>query len=421
MGDGVALFPAAPVFARNADVEHPYRQHSDLYYLSGLEEPEALLLLTHHHAEYRSVIFLRSRDPQREQWEGYRVGVEDAPKALGVDVAFDIDELDTRLPQFLAGAARLHYSVGEDPDMDERVLGILREMRTRARSGGAPPHCIVDLEASLHTMRRCKGSEEQTLMRHAATISTEAHRAAMQHARPGRYEYQLEAIVQQVFTHQGSRRPAYESIVGSGPNATVLHYRDNRRQLQDGDLVLIDAGCEYLYYAADITRTFPANGRFSKAQRALYEVVLHAQKQAIAATKPGVTLEEVHRIAVHCISEGLLKLGILKGKLESVIKEKRYLPFFMHRTSHWLGMDVHDVGDYWQQQSPCALEQGFVFTIEPGIYVRPDMQEVDPMWRGIGIRIEDDILVTNTGYEVLSADVPKEVEAIERWMAAKSD
>lgn len=411
--NGVAIVAAAPVTLRNNDVEHEYRQDSDMQYLTGFEEPESVLVLSSVHPEHRAVMFLRDRDKEREQWDGSRLGVDRAVKTLHVDAAFPIGELRKRLPDYLLGASELVYELGKRPDVDAIVLAALTQARARGRALKPWPRSIVHPDAALHELRMIKSGAEIERMKRAAKISADAHREAMRQTAPGRYEYEIDAVLREVFRRGGAAREAYPPIVGSGANATVLHYRDNRRKMEDGDLLLIDAGCEFDYYAADITRTFPVNGRFTAPQRAVYQAVLDSQLAAIAETKPGSTIERVHQVALTTLVEGMLRIGLLTGTVESVLKDESYKRFYMHRTSHWLGMDVHDVGAYFVDGEPRPFEPGVVLTIEPGIYISPGDEQVAPEYRGIGIRIEDDILVTAAGNEVLTEDAPKTIEAIE--------
>ena len=413
IGDGVAVFPSAPLSLRNHDVEHPYRQDSDLYYLTGFDEPESVLLLSNQHEEHRVVLFVRPKKREREIWDGPRAGVEGAVETFGADVAFPIDELPKKLPDYLGDVERIHYRLAQNDDADAKLFDCLNQLRRGARRGVAAPEAIIDSSVHLHEMRLRKSDAELATMRRAAEITKEAHLRAMQITRPGMHEYEIDAELLHVFRKHGCERPAYESIVGSGPNATILHYRAGNRVMNDSELVLIDAGCEYDYYASDVTRTFPVNGRFSDEQRAVYEVVLHAQKAGIDAVKPGVTLKDIHDGAVRSITEGLVGIGLLKGDVDSLIEEKKYEPFYMHRTSHWLGMDVHDVGRYNVGGEHRPLEPGFVLTVEPGIYIANDAEDVDERWRGIGIRIEDDVVVTKAGHEVLTDGIPKEIEDVE--------
>jgi Xaa-Pro aminopeptidase len=418
MGQGVMIIPAPPTFIRNNDVEHDYRQGSDLYYLTGFDEPDSVLVLSTEHPEQRAVLFLRARDPERETWDGPRLGVERAPDALGIDAAFVIRELDERLPGYLENVKRVHYRIGLDRRFDEHFLSAMDVVRMRARRGGEYPSEIVDPGVLLHEMRLKKSKDEIDVMRRAAVITREAHLAAMRAARPGRFEYEVEAELLRTFRAHGSERPAYGSIVGAGPNATILHYRKNDRRLEEGDLLLIDAGAEFGYYASDVTRTFPVSGTFSAPQRAVYEVVLKSQLAAIEAVRPGATIEGLHEQTVSVLVDGLLELGLLSGDKEQIVERGDYKKFYMHRTSHWLGMDVHDVGRYHQGGAPRPLEPGFVLTVEPGLYISPQA-EVDPAFRGIGIRIEDDILVTADGHENLTFDIPKAVPELESILAAR--
>ena len=413
MGGGVALFPSAPGAVRNHDVGHPYRQDSDLYYLTGLDEPESLLLLTNQHEEHQVVLFVRPKKPEREIWDGPRAGLEGAVADFGADVAFPIDELAEKLPDYLGNVERLHYRLAQNREADAIVFDCLNHLRQGGRRGVSAPETIIDSAVHLHEMRLRKSPDEIVTMRTAAAITKEAHVRAMQLAGPGMHEYEIDAELLHIFRKHGSERAAYESIVGSGPNATILHYRAGNRVLHDGELLLIDAGCEYDYYASDVTRTFPVNGAFSAEQGAIYEIVLRAQKACIDAVKPGATLEEIHQRAVRSITEGLLDVGLLDGESDALIEEKKYEPFYMHRTSHWLGMDVHDVGHYFVAGEQRPLEPGFVLTVEPGIYIATDADGVDERWRGIGVRIEDDVLVTEDAADVLSDGIPKEIDEVE--------
>ena len=413
VGEGVLILPASPLAQRNADVEHAYRQHSDLYYLTGFDEPEAVLVLTNVHEEHQAVLFVRPKNKEREIWDGFRHGVSGAIETYGIDAAFSIDELETELRAYLIGAQRLHYELGENAPFDATLLRLLDRVRSQTRRDGrATPTEIISTRTSLHEMRLRKQADELARMRRANAISAEGHVAAMRAASPGVYEYTLEAELLSAFRRGGAERVAYDSIVGSGPNATVLHYRRNDRELRDGDLVLIDAGCEYGYYASDITRTFPVNGRFSKAQREVYEIVLAAQDACIEAVKPGVTMDAIHDVAVKVLTQGMLDLGWLEGGLDERIEDGAYRAYYMHRTSHWLGMDVHDVGSTFEGGAPRPFAEGHVLTVEPGLYVGVEA-EVDEAYRGIGVRIEDDIAVTADGYENLT-DVPKTPDEVER-------
>ena len=411
----IAVLPAAPTYVRNNDVDHEYRQDSDLFYLTGFDEPQSVLvLLTGADKEpAKSVMFVRPRDPEREVWDGPRAGVDGAKAEFGADEAFTVDKLEAELPKLLSNRRRLYYRLGRDRAFDDRVLEGLEATRRRARTGIFWPTDISDPGAILHEMRLHKGSEDLDAMRTAARITRDAHLRAMGHVRPGMHEYEIEALLLETFRKNGSERPAYGSIVGSGPNATVLHYRQNNRKMDEGDLLLIDAGCEYGYYASDVTRTFPVSGEFTPEQRAIYQLVLDAQLASIEATREGATLEEVHKKSVEVITRGLRDLGILQGEPSELIEKEAYKPYFMHRTSHWLGMDVHDVGAYYVGGKPRVLTEGMVLTVEPGIYISKNDDKIDPKWRGIGVRIEDDILVTKAGPENLTADIPKTIEDLE--------
>ncbi len=413
----IAIVPGAREVTRSRDTEYPFRQNSDLFYLTGFEEPDAVLVLIPGRRQGQVVLFCRERDPEMELWNGYRVGPEGAVAYLGLDDAFPIDDLDEILPGLIEGTQRIYYSMGHDDVFDQRVMGWVNQIRRLVRTGAAPPADFTDLAFLLHEQRLIKSAAEIRVMRRAGEISAEAHTRAMRECQPGRYEYHLEASIQHTFAEYGARFPAYSSIVGSGPNACILHYTENNARMRSGDLVLIDAGCEFQGYAADITRTFPVNGRFTAEQRAIYDLVLAAQRAAIAKVKPGNTWNQPHDATVRVITRGLIKLGLLKGSERDLIKAEAYRDFYMHRAGHWLGLDVHDVGDYrvggrWRQ-----LEPGMVLTIEPGIYIANDNSRVAKRWRGIGVRIEDDVVVTDTGCDVLTADVPKRAEDIEALMA----
>lgn len=413
IGDGVAVFPSAPVALRSHDVEHAYRQDSDLYYLTGFDEPESVLVLTNQHDEHQVVLFVRPRKREREIWDGPRAGVEGAVDTFGADVAFPIDELAKRLSDYLGNVERLHYRLATNDEADAKLFDCLNELRRGGRRGVTAPEAIIDSSVHLHEMRLRKTSAELDIMRQASAITKEGHLRAMRLAGPGVHEYELDAELLHVFRKHGSERPAYESIVGSGPNATILHYRAGNRVMNDGELVLIDAGCEYGYYASDVTRTFPVNGKFSAEQRTIYEIVLRAQKAAVEAVKPGVTLDDIHSGAIRMITEGLVDIGLLSGSVDDLVEEKKYEPFYMHRTSHWLGMDVHDVGRYFVDGKHRLLEPGFVLTVEPGLYVASDAEDVEERWRGIGIRIEDDVVVTSDHHENLTTAIPKEIDDVE--------
>jgi Xaa-Pro aminopeptidase len=423
----VAVVAAAPVHIRNNDVEHPFRQDSDFFYLTGYDEPEAVAVLTRVHAQHRYVLFVRPRDPERETWDGPRSGIDGAVADFDADAAFPISELAEKLPAYLENARRVHCALGRDPKLDARLFAARDVVRRRQRLGVLWPTTLVDLAETVHPMRLCKSAFELDETRRAVEATCEAHLAAMQVAWPGAYEHEVEAEMLRAFRRHGSPRPAYEPIVGSGPNATILHYRKNDRRLEDGDLLLIDAGAEIGGYAADVTRTFPVGGRFTPAQRRVYDAVLHAQKIAIEAVRPGTTLEEIHKLTVRAITEGLVALGLVPGPVDAAIAEEKYKAFYMHRTSHWLGMDVHDVGAYFVHTTgtdqpaslaPRTLEPGMILTIEPGIYVGA-RASAPAEYLGIGVRIEDDVLVTADGHEVLTRAIPKETDAVEAILVAR--
>lgn len=420
IGKGTAVFRSAPMAVMHNDVEYNFRQDSDFYYLTGFNEPQAVAVLAPHHEEHKFVLFVQPKDPERETWTGYRVGVEAAKERYGADEVYPIAELDEKLPQYLEKADRIYYRMGRNRSFNDTILKHWQRLMWSYPKRGTGPIAIEDLAPTLHSLRQIKSPVELELMRTAAAISVDAHNRAREFAQPGCYEYQVQAEMEHTFRLRGGMGPAYPSIVASGANACVLHYTENVRQMQDGELLLIDAGCAYDYYNADITRTFPVGGKFTPEQKTLYEIVLKAQLEAIAQVHPGNPYSQIHDTAVRVIVEGLMDLGLLQGDIEEIIKEEKYKPFYMHRTGHWLGLDVHDVGVYQHGETPHNLEPGQVLTVEPGIYIAPDIKpvegqpEVDSRWRGIGIRIEDDVLVTSAGHEVLTAGVPKSVEEMER-------
>ncbi|MFG0805838.1 Xaa-Pro aminopeptidase [Pseudomonas fluvialis] len=416
--NSIAILPAAPVYIRNRDVEHVYRQDSDFQYLTGFPEPEAVLALIpgREHGEY--VLFCRERNPERELWDGLRAGQEGAVSQYGADDAFPIGDIDDILPGLIEGRDRVYYAIGCNQEFDHRLMEWINLIRSKARQGAQPPNEFVALDHLLHDMRLYKSAAEAKVMREAAEISARAHVRAMQACRAGLYEYHLEAELDYEFRKGGAKMPAYGSIVAAGRNACILHYRENDAPLKDGDLVLIDAGCEIDCYASDITRTFPVSGSFSAEQKAIYELVLAAQEAAFKEIAPGKHWNEAHEATVRVITAGLLELGLLEGALDELIAAEAYKPFYMHRAGHWLGMDVHDVGDYKVGGEWRVLEPGMAMTVEPGIYIAVDNEQVAKKWRGIGVRIEDDVLVTRSGCEILTGGVPKSVAEIEALMAA---
>jgi Xaa-Pro aminopeptidase len=408
---GVMVLPSAPHALRNNDVHHGYRQDSDVYYLTGFEEPDSVLVLGA--LEAPAILFVRPRDPEREVWDGSRAGIEGAMQQFGLDQAYPIADLALRLPELLGGHERLFYHLGRYSEFDATMIQALGAARNKGRRGKAFPTQIIDSDSVVHELRRLKGSVEVELMQRAVAITDQAHRQAMAAARPGAHEFELEAVLRSEFRKAGSARVAYEPIVGSGPNATVLHHVKNDRQLRDGELVLIDAGCEYEYYAADVTRTFPVNGKFTGPQRELYQVVLQAQELALSACQPGATLESIHELTLRSLVQGMVQVGLLQGTVEQALETKSYQRYYMHRTSHYLGMDVHDVGRYYMDGNPRPLEAGVVITIEPGLYVAESDQAAPAHFRGIGIRIEDDVLIEAGGARVLSQSIPKTIDDVE--------
>jgi Xaa-Pro aminopeptidase len=413
---GAAIFPAAPMATRNGDVEHEYRQDSDFYSLTGLPEAGSIAVLVPDHPEHKYVLFVQPKERDREVWTGWRIGETRAVSDYGADAAYTIDKLDEELPKLLDKANRIYYRFGTDAVFDNRVVGLMRHFHRHRQRNGIGPAAVIDPAETLHELRLVKTAGDLELLRKAVEITAEGHLAAMRALRPGLYEYEIEAVIRYVFLKNGSHRHGYPAIVASGRNATVLHYTTNDRRIEDGDLLLIDAGAEYGYYTGDVTRTLPAGGSFTEDQATIYRLVLEAQLEAINLIRPGATFIEPHDRAVRILTEGLMRLGLLEGDIETLIKEEKFKKFYMHRTSHWLGMDVHDAGPYKVADEWRKLEPGMVLTVEPGLYIADDIEDINPRYRGIGIRIEDDVLVTETGYEVLSARVPKTIDEIEGLM-----
>ena len=414
--DGMAILPSAPIRQRSRDVEYRFRQDSDFYYLTGFAEPESVAILAPGRENGEYVLFCRERDPRRERWDGLRAGPEGAVELFDADDAFPIEDIDDILPGMLETRNRVYYTMGAYADFDQQLTEWVKSLKNRESSGIHTPHEFIALDHILHDMRLYKSRAEITAMRKAAGIAVSAHRRAMRRVRPGMFEYEVEAEYLYEFRRQNATT-SYAPIVGTGANACTLHYVDNRDELKDGDLLLVDAGCEYDYYASDITRTMPVNGRFSPEQRAVYEIVLEAQTAAIAKTAKGNHWNDPHDAAVRVITRGLRKLGLLDGTLPKLIRDEAYREFFMHRTGHWLGMDVHDVGDYKVGEEWRFLEPGMVTTVEPGIYISAS-RKVPARWRNIGIRIEDDVAVTGKGPDVLSKGLPSDPDEIEKLMAA---
>ncbi len=412
-----AIIAAAPAVTMHRDVEWPYRQHSDFQYLTGLSEPDAIAIFAPWH-EHPYTLFLREKDLLAEIWEGERVGVHGAEKSYGADKAYPISELPQRLHEYLGSSQALYYHLGMDAELDRLVLSERQKGMQLGQRSGDSTQSLHEPASILHEMRLHKDAAEIRRMRKAAKISVKAHKAVLKTLEPGMYEYQIQALLEQQFLTAGGCY-AYPSIVASGTNACILHYTENRRKMRDGDLLLIDAAAMYDYYNADITRTLPVNGRFSARQAAIYQIVLDAQEAAIAKVKPKLPYSEIHATAVQVICQGLSDLKLLKGDLDGLIEQGAYRPFFMHGTGHWLGMDVHDVGDYQQQGQSRLLQAGHVFTVEPGIYIHPRAQaikgqpSIGKKWRGIGVRIEDNIVVTTKGHENLTAGAPKQLRDIQ--------
>ena len=420
IGQGTAIFGSAPSAVMHNDVDYPFRQNSDFFYLTGFNEPDAIAVLAPHHEEHQFVLFVRPKDKEKETWSGRRTGIELAKEKYGAQAAYPIEELAEKLPQYVENADRLFYHFGDNRSLDQHILSLWQRILAKYPKRGRGPVAIEDGRLLMQRFRRVKSASELEQMRQAIAISAKAHNHAMAIAGPGRYEYEIQAEMEHIFRLEGALGPAYPSIVASGANACILHYIENNRQMQTDDLLLIDAGCAYGYYNADITRTFPVGGRFTTEQRILYELVLDAQLSAIEAVGPDRPFNEFHDAATRTITAGLVELGLLTGNVDTLIEEKKHKAFFMHGTGHFLGLDVHDSGTLrnpdktWQPFAP-----GNVVTVEPGIYIAPDYEpvegqpDVDSRWRGIGIRIEDDVLVTATGHEILTAAVPKHIDAME--------
>jgi Xaa-Pro aminopeptidase len=415
--DSIAIIPTSSVYIRNRDVEFPFRPDSDFFYLTAYPEPEAVAVLIPDRADGEFILFCRESDEEMETWHGRRAGLEGALEIYGADDAFPIEDMDDILPGLIEGHERIFYNMGSDQNFDQRVMAWVKQIRDKARTGVVAPDEFISLNHFLHDMRLYKSRQEIKLMRQAARISSRAHERAMQSCKPGMHEYQIEAELIHEFIRNGARAAAYPSIVGSGANGCILHYTENQDEINDGDLLLIDAGAEYHGYASDVTRTFPASGRFSTAQRQAYDLVLAAQLAAIEEVKPGNHWNDPHDAAVRVLTEGMVELGILKGDPEQLIKDQDYTKYYMHRTGHWIGMDVHDVGDYKLDGEWRMLEPGMVMTVEPGLYLPAGTRGLPKKWWNIGIRIEDDVLVTKGGYEVLSKDATKQADEIEELMA----
>jgi Xaa-Pro aminopeptidase len=420
IGNGTAILRSAPTAVMHNDVEYNFRQDSNFFYLTGFNEANCVAVFAPWHDKHKFVLFVQPKDRDKETWSGYRIGVEAAKERYGADEAYPIAELNEKLPQYVEKADRIYYHMGRDRSFNEKVIRLWQRCMATYEKKWIGPIAIEDPGPLLYPLRQVKSESELELMRKAVEIAAEAHNLALEIRQPGRYEYEIQAEMEHLFRLRGGLGPAYPSIVASGANSCILHYTENDRQMQDGELLLVDAGCSYGYYNSDITRTYPVGNKFTEEQRILYELVLKAQLAAIEQVQSGSAWNQFHEAAVRVIVEGLMALGLLQGEMETIIKEEKYKPFFMHGTGHWLGLDVHDsgvrqIGETWQTFQP-----GHVVTVEPGIYIRPDFKpaegqpEVPERWRGIGIRIEDDVLVTSTGNEILTAAVPKSLDAMER-------
>jgi Xaa-Pro aminopeptidase len=414
--NSVAIIPSARETTRSNDTHYRFRQDSDFFYLTGFEEPDSIAVLRVDR-EPRYTLFVRPRDPEREIWDGRRAGVEGARNDFGAIESHPIIEFDEKLHDILDGSEVLYYRLGNNRDLDDSIIRQISRMRSVNRKPVHPPTTIIDPATIVHEQRVIKSEEELEIMQRAADIAAEAHCEAMKAARAGMQEYELEALIERVFRQRGAAAPAYTSIVGAGANATILHYINNDGELRDGELLLIDAGAEYKGYASDITRTFPVNGKFTRAQREIYDLVLKAQMSCVELVRPGTTHDQLKRHSIEVLTEGMVELGLLKGNPKELIEEKKYEQFYMHGLGHMLGIDVHDVGQYWYGTESRALEPGVVMTVEPGIYISPDTKDIPEQYLGIGVRIEDDVVCTENGPRVLTSKVPKSADEIEALMA----
>lgn len=414
---GVAVFPSALQAMRTHSTEYRFRQDANFYYLTGFDEPEAVCVIAPDHPEHQYVLFVRPRVPEQEVWTGKRAGVEGAKEQFGADEAYPIEEFDEKISEYIGTSERLYYGFGEDEAFNWKIIELLKGYRRQRMREGTGPTTLIDPTDILAEMRLVKDEAELERIRTAVDISVEAHIAAMQAVRPGMYEYELESLIDSIYRKNGGMGPAFLTIVAKGANATTLHYTRNDCQIEDGDLVLIDAGCEYQYYCGDITRTFPASGKFTDAQRAIYQAVLDLQCEIIDSIRPGVSIGDPAQKAVEMLTEAMLELGLLAGEKEKIIEEQEYRKFYMHSVGHMLGVEVHDVAKTREGEEYKTFQPGMVMTVEPGLYVNPDSENVPPEYLGIGIRIEDNILVTESGCEVLTASVPKRIDEIEKLMA----
>ena len=414
---GVAIFPSALPAMRTHSTEYRYRQDANFYYLTGFEEPEAVCVIAPDHPEHQYVLFVRPRAPEQEVWTGKRAGVEGAKECFGADEAYPIEEFDEKISEYIGTSERLYYGFGADEAFNQKIIELLKGYRRHRLREGTGPTTLIDPTDLLAEMRLIKDEAELGWIRKAVNISVEAHTAAMRAVRPGMYEYELESLINSIYRKNGGTGPAFLTIVAKGTNATTLHYTANDCQIGDGDLVLIDAGCEYQYYCGDITRTFPANGKFTDTQRAVYQSVLDVQCEIIESIRPGVSIGDPAQKAVEMLTEAMLELGLLVGEKEKVIEEQEYRKFYMHSVGHMLGVEVHDVAKTREGEEYKTFQPGMVMTVEPGLYIDPDSENVPPEYLGIGVRIEDNILVTESGCEVLTAAVPKTIDEIEKLMA----
>lgn len=408
--NGVAIFGSA------AECKHRYRQDSSFFYLTGFKEPESICVIAPDHPEHKFVLFVRPRNKQQEIWTGKRAGVRGAEAEYGADAAYPLDELDEELPKYFKSVEKIYHTIGSNGKLDDKVVALLKQFRAKRYESSSGPVSIVDPAEIVRNMRAVKDAHELELMRKAANISAEAHIAAMKSVRPGMYEYEVQATMECFFLKNGADGPSYATIAAAGANATYLHYDANSCVINDGDLILVDAGAEYGHYAGDITRTFPANGKFSDVQKELYSIVLAAQTAALEAIKPGIKMDEYHKEAVAVIVDGLMDLGLLEGDRDKIIEDEDYREFYMHNSGHWLGLDTHDVGRRKMKDEARPFEPGMVVTVEPGLYIALDMEKVDEKYRGIGIRIEDNVLVTEDGHAVLTEEAPKTIEDVEAIM-----
>lgn len=421
MKGGVAIFPSALPALRTHDVEYEYRQDSNFYYLTGFEEPGSICVLAPGHPEHRFVLFVNPHDPEQEVWTGKRLGVEGAKAVIGADEAYPITEFDQKIHEYLQDANQIYYSFGSDQGFNRKIVELWKHYGRHRAQQGTGPNTLIDPGEILGEMRLIKTGAELKRIRRATEITADAHIMAMKTLQPGQYEYEIEAMIDSIFRRNEGSKPGFPTIVASGGNATTLHYTANNRQIQDGDLVLIDAGCEYKYYSGDITRTYPANGRFTEVQREIYQLVLECQLAAIEAIRPDVPIDEPNKKSVALMTEGMLKIGLLAGDKEELIAEEKHKQFYMHRIGHMLGLDVHDITKTQEGGTYKTFQPGMVMTVEPGLYIASDTENVNPNYLGIGVRIEDDVLVTASGCEVLTAKVPKTIDDIERLMRESTE